>query len=214
MSSFEQLKSQAEALGLQGEEVGRYVIQQQAYDREERSMKRREEQEEKERQRKLELARLEAEKEIELARIAASAKSPSPASGGECADRSRLPAYIDGIPREILSDRGTQFTSRLMAELHKLLGVKPQFTTPFHPSGNGRVERLPGLLKAILRKLCCEKPKEWHHYIIPTLFALREMPSDRTDFSAFDLLWPVCTRATHCFESPLGGSQSSGRRLY
>ncbi|KAK3881301.1 hypothetical protein Pcinc_014252 [Petrolisthes cinctipes] len=270
MSSFEQLKSQAEALGLKGEEIGRYVIQQQAFDREERAMKRREEQEEKEQQRKLELAKLEADKEIELARIAASAKSPSSASGGECADRPRLPAYNDGedfssyltrferiaellkvdkeayairlgsllsgkvakiysslpseiitdydllkrsllrnlgktpdgfrldfrsckiqpgIPREILSDRGTQFTSHLMAELHKLLGVKPQFTTPFHPSGNGRVERLHGPLKAILRKLCCEKPKEWHRYIIPTLFALREMPSDRTGFSAFDLLY-------------------------
>ena len=29
-----------------------------------------------------------------------------------------------GIPQEIVSDRGTQFTSHLMAELHKLLGVK------------------------------------------------------------------------------------------
>ena len=38
-----------------------------------------------------------------------------------------------GIPREILSDRGTQITSLLMAELHKLLGVKPLFTTPWHP---------------------------------------------------------------------------------
>ncbi|KAK3884897.1 hypothetical protein Pcinc_010871 [Petrolisthes cinctipes] len=105
MSSFEQLKSQAEALGLKGEEIGRYVIQQQAFDREERAMKRREElelmkrreeQEEKEQQRKQELAKLEADKEIELARIAASAKSPSSASGGECADRPRLPAYNDG----------------------------------------------------------------------------------------------------------------------
>ena len=36
-----------------------------------------------------------------------------------------------GIPKEVLSDRGTQFTSELMAELHKLLGVIPVFTTPF-----------------------------------------------------------------------------------
>ncbi|XP_063598199.1 uncharacterized protein LOC134774732 [Penaeus indicus] len=41
-----------------------------------------------------------------------------------------------GIPREILSDRGTQFTSKLMGELHKLLGIKPLFTTPYHPSCN------------------------------------------------------------------------------
>ena len=94
-----------------------------------------------------------------------------------------------GIPREILSDRGVQFTSQLMGELHKLLGVKPLFTTPYHPSANGRVERLHSTLKSCLRKLCADKPKEWHRYLIPTLFALREMPSDRTGFSAFELLY-------------------------
>ena len=94
-----------------------------------------------------------------------------------------------GIPREVLSDRGTQFTSALMRELHRLLGVKPIFTTPYHPSGNGRVERLHGPLKTILRKLCSEKPREWHRYLVPTLFALRETPSDRTGFSPFELLY-------------------------
>ena len=67
--------------------------------------------------------------------------------------------------------------------------MKPQFTTPFHPSGNGRDERLHGPLKAVLRKLCSEKPRKWHRYLIPALFALRELPSDRTGFSAFDLLY-------------------------
>ena len=38
-----------------------------------------------------------------------------------------------GIPKEILSDRGMQFTSQLMKELHRLLGVKPLLTTPYHP---------------------------------------------------------------------------------
>ncbi|XP_076063452.1 uncharacterized protein LOC143038314 [Oratosquilla oratoria] len=94
-----------------------------------------------------------------------------------------------GIPRETLSDQGTQFTSQLMAELHKLLGVKPSFTTPFHPSGNGRVERLHGPLKAALRKMCSEKHRDWHRYLFPTLFALREIPSDRTGLSAFELLY-------------------------
>ncbi|XP_037784772.1 uncharacterized protein LOC119580748 [Penaeus monodon] len=94
-----------------------------------------------------------------------------------------------GIPREILSDRGTQFTSKLMGELHKLLGIKPLFTTPYHPSCNGRIERFHSTLKACLRKLCVEKPKEWHRYLIPTLFALREIPSDRTAFSPFELLY-------------------------
>ncbi|KAK3893598.1 hypothetical protein Pcinc_002588 [Petrolisthes cinctipes] len=76
-----------------------------------------------------------------------------------------------------------------MAELHKLLRVKPRFTTLYHSAGNGRVEKLHGPFKAVLRKLCHEKPREWHRYLVPALFALRELPSDRTGFSAFDLLY-------------------------
>lgn len=93
-----------------------------------------------------------------------------------------------GIPREILSDRGTQFTLRLMAELHKLPDVKPQFTTLFHPSGNGKVERLQRPFKAVMRNLCSYNPLDWHQYLIKALFTLWEVPSDRTGISAFDLL--------------------------
>jgi len=99
-----------------------------------------------------------------------------------------------GILREIFSDRGTQFTSQLMGELHKLLGIKPLFTTPYHPSGNGRVERFHSTLKASLRKLCVDKPKDWHRYLIPILFALREIPNDRTRISAFELLYGRAVR--------------------
>ena len=94
-----------------------------------------------------------------------------------------------GIPREIISDRGTQFTSQLMGELHRLLGVKPIFCSPYHPAANGRVERLHSTLKTCLKKLCIDKPRDWHRYIVPTMFALREMPCDRTGFSAFELLY-------------------------
>ena len=34
-----------------------------------------------------------------------------------------------------------------------------------------------------------DKPREWHRYLVPTLFAMREIPSDRTGFSAFELLY-------------------------
>ena len=94
-----------------------------------------------------------------------------------------------GIPKEILSDRGTQFTSQLMKELHRLTGVYPLFTTPYHPMGNGRCERLHSTLKACLKKLCIDEPRDWDRYLIPTLFVHREIPSDRSGFSAFELLY-------------------------
>ena len=59
-----------------------------------------------------------------------------------------------GIPKQIVSDRGKQFTRELMEELYKLVGIKPIFTTPYHPQTNGKVERMHLILKTTLKKLC------------------------------------------------------------
>lgn len=90
-----------------------------------------------------------------------------------------------GIPREILSDRGAQFTSQFIGELHKLLSVKLIFTTLFH---SAVIERLHGPLEAGHRKLCAGKPQEWQRHLVPKLFAFREIPSDSMSFSSFELL--------------------------
>ena len=94
-----------------------------------------------------------------------------------------------GVPREVLSDQGTNFTSKLMGELHNLFGIKPLFSSVYHAQGNGRVERLHLSLKTSLKKLCAEKPREWHRYLVAVLFAIRELPSNRTGFSPFELLY-------------------------
>ena len=94
-----------------------------------------------------------------------------------------------GIPKEILSDRGSQFTSDLMGKVYDLVGVKPLFTTPYHPMCNGRIERQHSILKSILKKLCIMKPKEWHRYLSCALFAMREIPSDSLGFSPFEMLY-------------------------
>ena len=94
-----------------------------------------------------------------------------------------------GIPDEILSDRGGQFTSELMGEIDRLLGVQPLFTTPYHPQGNSVCERMNGVIKSVLKKLCQEKPSDWHRYLPAVLFAIREMPNDTLKFSPFELLY-------------------------
>ncbi|XP_068232999.1 uncharacterized protein [Palaemon carinicauda] len=94
-----------------------------------------------------------------------------------------------GIPKEIISDRGKQFTSELMEHVYQMLGVKPLFTTPYHPAGNGRCERQHSVLKSILKKLCHLQPREWHRYLPCALFAMREIPSDTLGFSPFELLY-------------------------
>ena len=62
-------------------------------------------------------------------------------------------------------------------------------TTPYHPMCNGVVERFNGTLKAMLKKLCAEQPRQWHRFINALLFAYREVPQESTGFSPFELLY-------------------------
>ena len=94
-----------------------------------------------------------------------------------------------GIPAEILSDRGSQFTSELMKEVSRLLGIKQLMTTPYHPQCNGLVEKFHFILKSMLRKLCSERPKDWDRYLPAILFAYREVPQSSLGFSPFELLY-------------------------
>ncbi|KAL8593285.1 hypothetical protein ACOMHN_009938 [Nucella lapillus] len=94
-----------------------------------------------------------------------------------------------GVPSEVLSDRGSQFTSGVMREVSRLLGVTQLYTTPYHPQSNGLVERFNGTLKGMLKKLCEERPSDWDRYIPAALFAYREAPQESTGFSSFELLY-------------------------
>ncbi|XP_063597903.1 uncharacterized protein LOC134774421 [Penaeus indicus] len=94
-----------------------------------------------------------------------------------------------GIPKEILSDRGTQFKSDLIKEVNRLLSIKAIFTSPYHAACNGTVERFHAVLKSMLRKLCTEQPREWDRLIPSVLFAYREIPNDTLKFSPFELLY-------------------------
>lgn len=94
-----------------------------------------------------------------------------------------------GIPKEVLSDRGTQFTSECMTEIHRLLAIKGLRTTPYHAQCNGLVERFNGTLKAMLRKLAGEQPRIWHKFIPALLFSYREVPQESTGFTPFELLY-------------------------
>ena len=57
-----------------------------------------------------------------------------------------------GIPRDILTEQGTNFMSQLLKELYNLLHVSQIWTSPCHPQTDGLVERFNKTLKLILRE--------------------------------------------------------------
>jgi len=47
-----------------------------------------------------------------------------------------------GLPRKVVSDRGPQFIAEFTRELYRLLRIKLAATTPYHPQGDGQMERV------------------------------------------------------------------------
>jgi transposase InsO family protein len=90
-----------------------------------------------------------------------------------------------GVPQEILTDQGTNFTSQLISEVYRLLHIKPIRTTPYHP----QTERFNGTLKAMLKKTAAEEGRDWDRLLLYLLFAYREVPQASTGFSPFELLY-------------------------
>ena len=90
-----------------------------------------------------------------------------------------------GIPDEMLTDCGSQFTAEVMKEVSRLLSLQQLTTTPYHPMCNGLVERFHATMKQMLRRMCAERPKDWDKYLPALLFAIREVPQESLGFSPY-----------------------------
>jgi transposase InsO family protein len=49
---------------------------------------------------------------------------------------------IQGLPKWIISDWNTKWTSELWDKLCRLLGIKKRMSTSFHPQTDGQMERV------------------------------------------------------------------------
>ena len=66
-----------------------------------------------------------------------------------------------GVPGELLSDRGANFSSGLMKEVNSLFGIKRTNTTAYHPQTDGLVKRFNKTLLDMLSKKTKASGKDW-----------------------------------------------------
>ena len=117
-----------------------------------------------------------------------------------------------GIAREILTDQGSCFMSRVMKEMLKLLQVKQLRTSVYHPQTDGLVERFNRTLKLMLKKTMEVDGKNWDQLLPYVLFSIREVPQASTGFSPFDLLYPYHPRGLLDLAKEVWESQPSPHR--
>ncbi|XP_040988927.1 uncharacterized protein LOC121236542 [Juglans microcarpa x Juglans regia] len=68
---------------------------------------------------------------------------------------------LHGVPRTIVSDRVTRFTSRFWQSLQDTLGTKLKFSSVYHPHTDGQTERTIQTLEDMLRACVLQEKDEW-----------------------------------------------------
>jgi hypothetical protein len=72
---------------------------------------------------------------------------------------------LHGMPREIISDRDTKFTSSFWKSLMVGFETTLLFSTAYHPQTDGQTERLKQIVEDMLRMHVMHQPKKWEDYL-------------------------------------------------
>ena len=90
----------------------------------------------------------------------------------------------NGFPTTLVSDNGPQFCSDVFAKFLKTHGIQHVKSSPYHPQGNGVVERMHGTLNSIIAR-CVEKKGNWAEVVPMCLYFMRCTPNRSAGVSPF-----------------------------
>ena len=94
-----------------------------------------------------------------------------------------------GAPHTLLSDRGSNFLSKLVSEMCRIMNTRKLNTSAYHPQSDGLVERFNGILAQSLPMYVSSNLKDWDQHIFQVLYACRGAPYKTTGDSPFYLLY-------------------------
>ncbi|KAK3571037.1 hypothetical protein QTP86_001282 [Hemibagrus guttatus] len=70
-----------------------------------------------------------------------------------------------GLPEDIVSDRGPQFTSCVWGSLCAQLGIGVSLSSSYHPQFNGQAKRLIQEIGRFLRPYCSREQQRWNDFL-------------------------------------------------
>ncbi|KAK3521562.1 hypothetical protein QTP70_013088 [Hemibagrus guttatus] len=90
-----------------------------------------------------------------------------------------------GLPEDIVSDRGSQFTSRVWRAFFKRLGVTVSLSSGYHPQTNGQTERKIQEVGRFLRAFCHDHQESWSQFLGWAEYAQNSLRQPTTGLTPF-----------------------------
>ncbi|KAK3529207.1 hypothetical protein QTP70_021434 [Hemibagrus guttatus] len=90
-----------------------------------------------------------------------------------------------GLPDDIVSDRGPQFTSRVWRALCAQLDIGVSLSLSHHPQSNGQAERLNQEIGHFLRSYCSREQQRWSEFLPWAKYAQNSLTHSSTSLTPF-----------------------------
>ena len=115
---------------------------------------------------------------------------------------------LHGVPKTIISDRGTQFVARFWEQLQASLGTKLIRSSAYHPQTDGQTERVNQILEDILRACVIHYDKNWDKCLALGKFSYNNSYQESLKMAPFEALYGRRCR------TPLSWSQVGERVVF
>lgn len=96
---------------------------------------------------------------------------------------------IFGMPKSIVTDNGTDFTSNLLKEVNNLFKIKHITTSLYRPQSNGALERSHSTLKDYLKHFVNQTQDNWDLFVHTAMFSYNTLIHTTTQFTPYELVF-------------------------
>jgi transposase InsO family protein len=97
--------------------------------------------------------------------------------------------YLLGVPEQIVSDRGTQFTSKFWERLHETLDTQLHFSSAYHPQTDGRTERVNQIIEDMLRACALQYRRSSDKSLSYAEFSYNKSYQESLKMAPFEMLY-------------------------
>jgi hypothetical protein len=96
---------------------------------------------------------------------------------------------LHGVPKNIVSDRGTQFTLRFWERLHETMDTQLHSSSAYHRQSDGQTERINQILEDMLRACALQYERSWDKSLSYVKFSYNNSYQESLKMALFEMLY-------------------------